>query len=108
MCDEMYKVITEHDHCTNDYLIVSRTKKDVTYVYRQFREYLLKLKDACVHVQNRYQTVIIDSEGFHSKIRFVSEREYIKASIGFRGWALSGYDLEQWLDAAEEYEREEA
>lgn len=93
---------------TNDYLVVSRTKKDAAYLYRYFRGYICHLDYVCVHIQNKELTVIIDSVGFHGKIRFISDREYNDASLGFHGWMLNGYDLERWLDAAYEYEREES
>lgn len=89
----------------NDYLVVSPTKKMAVYVYKQFRDYILK-NNINAAFNNQSQTLLVSSNGFHGEIRFVSERDYLVASVGFRGWSLSGYDLEQWLDAAEEYEKE--
>ena len=110
MCDEYSKEIRNIEFsaitCRNDYLIVSHTKKDAAYVYRQFRDYILK-HDIKAAFNNRHQTLLVSSNGFHGEFNFVSEREYIDAFIGFRGWTLSGYDLERWLDAADDYEREE-
>lgn len=106
MCDEeMIKEIRE-PHYTNDYLIVSTTKKMAAYVYRQFRDYIVKHNiDAAFN--NESLTLLVSSKGFHGEIRFVSERDYLVASVGFHGWVMNEYDLEWWLDAAEEYEREE-
>ena len=111
MCDEYSKEIRNIEFssikCSDDYLIVSPTKKMAAYIYKQFRDYLVK-HNINAAFNNRSQTLLVSSNGFHGEIRFVSKRGYIDASIGFRGWTLSGYDLERWLDAAEEYEREEA
>lgn len=102
---EMCKEIRE-PHYTNDYLIVSTTKKMAAYVYRQFRDYIVKHNiDAAFN--NESLTLLVSSNGFHGEIRFVSERKFPEASTGFHGWMMYGGDLEWWLDAAEEYEREE-
>ena len=110
MCEDYSKEIRNVEFssikCGDDYRIVSHTKKAAAYVYKQFRDYIVKHNiDAAFN--NESLTLLVSDNGFHGEIRFVSEREYINASIVFRGWMLSGYDLERWLDAAEEYEREE-
>mgnify|MGYP003302206053 CR=1 FL=1 len=94
------------DKHKDDYLIVGTTKKMATYVYRQFRDYIVK-HNINVAFNNKSQTLLISSNDFHGEIRFVSERDFLVASVGFHGWTLDGYDLEWWLDAAEEYERED-
>lgn len=93
------------DKNNNNYLIVSPTKKMAVYVYKQFRDYILK-NNINTAFNNQSQTLLISSNGFHGEIRFVSERDYLVASVGFHGWEMNGYDLERWLDAAEEYEKE--
>lgn len=106
MCEEQMIKEKREPYYTNDYLIVSHTKKAATYVYRQFRDYIVKHNiDGAFN--NSSRTLLVSSNGFHGEIRFVSERDYLVASVGFHGWVMNGYDLERWLDAAEEYEREE-
>lgn len=107
MCEEQMIKEKREPYFTNDYLVVSYNKKDAAYVYRQFRDYIVK-HNIDAGFNNSSRTLLVSSNGFHGYIRFVSERDYLVASVGFHGWMLYGYDLERWLDAAEEYEREEA
>ena len=107
MCEEQMIKEKREPYFTNDYLIVSYNKKDAAYVYRQFRDYIVK-HNINAAFNNCSRTLLVSSNGFHGYIRFVSERKFPEASTGFHGWMLYGYDLERWLDAAEEYEREEA
>ena len=90
----------------NDYLIVSPIKKGAIYTYRQFRDYIKKHGITATIYADKL-TMLVSSNGFHGNIRFVSERDFYVASVGFRGLVLSAFDVEEWLRAAEEYEKEE-
>ena len=105
MCDEQLVKEKREPHYTNDYLIVSPTKKMAVYTYKYFRDYILEYNINAAF-NNDTQTLLVSSNGFHGVIRFVFEREYFeKASFGFHGWTMSGLDIEEWLDAAYAYGR---
>ena len=91
---------------SNNYLVISPTKKRSAYVFKQFRDYIWRHHIMAI-VQSDKETIIVSSGGFHGRIRFVTEEKfYLDTSFGFRGWVLDCYQMETWLDAAREYEKE--
>ena len=94
---------------SEDYLIVCRTKKYAM----ELRKRLLNCISGCyrrdeIKVINNYgKFICIYFPKTHCVVRFISESGYFEASRGFLGWVVEEYQLETWLDAAEEFKRGE-
>lgn len=88
-------------------LVVCKSLKRASYAHRRLAEYLVEHHIPCRVIKSG-SLILIDL--LHEKmiIRFTSERKYEEVILGAHDWwEVTGYQVEQWLDAAEEHEKEQ-
>lgn len=87
-----------------NYLVVCRALKRAVSLCHELIEYLVDNHIPC-RVVKRGPYILVDVIGLETIIRFTSERKCSEAMTGFIGWAVTGEQVEEWLDAAKEHEK---
>lgn len=89
-----------------NYLVVCQNLKQASFVCRLLEMYL-SVHDIPYRVVNRGGHIFIELLCRMVTVRFTSKRKYEEVVLGAHDWwVVTGDQVEEWLDAAEEHEKE--